>query len=93
MELNVNSASKRVILERCDNGVIMYETDEENNVSSKILYETYFKDGIVNFDTIGYMINDILECLVIPSEEKETNSKLLVFVTRLNPEEPFEGEK
>ena len=92
MELNVKSASKRVILERCDNGVMLYETDDEDNVTSKIVYEIYFKDGMINFSTVGFMINDILECLTIPTEEKETNSKLQVYITRLNPDEPFTGE-
>ena len=93
MELNIKNTSSRVLLEKVDNGVILYEIGDDNTVTSKIVYEMYFKDGILDFDTIGAFMIEILESLKIPAEEIETNRQLGVFITKIDPTKPMIGEE
>lgn len=90
MELNIKNVSSRILLERTDNGVILFEIAEDNTVISKMVYETYYSDGILNFDTVGLLFSDILETLRIPSEEIETNRKIGIYITKLDPNKPGE---
>jgi stress response protein SCP2 len=93
MELKITNPSSRVLLERSDNGLIVYEIGEENIVTSKIVYEMYFKDGILDFESIANFVADTMEILKVPLEEVETNRKMIVAVAKIDPEKPALGEE
>ena len=95
MEITIKNPSSRILLEKADNGVILYEIGEDNVVTSKIIYEMYFKDGIIDFSAIGIFMLEMVESLGIPLEEQETNRKLEIFINPIdgsNEDEPTEGE-
>lgn len=93
MELNIKNTSSRVLLEKTDNGVILYDISEDNTVASKMVYEIYFKDGISNFHSIANMISDIMETMRIPISETSTNRKMEIVVVKIDPQKPALGEE
>jgi hypothetical protein len=92
MEVNIKNPSSRLILEKADNGVILYDVGEDNVVSSKVLYETYFKDGIIDFESIATLMIEVMESLKIPTVEEETNRFLAISVMKIDPEKPALGD-
>ena len=88
MEVTIKNASSRILLEKVDNGVILYDIGEDNTVISKIVYEIYFKDGIIDFENMGIFLEEILETLKLPIFEVETNTVLQFGVTKLDPTKP-----
>lgn len=84
MELTIANNASRLILERSDNGAVLYETNEENFVTSKTVYELYRRDGILNFSSIIDMFSDILELIKIPSEDKNANSRLTISISPID---------
>ena len=93
MEVTIRNVSSRVMLERTDNGVILYDITEKNNVSSKVAYEIYFKDGIIDFHTMANMMLEIMEFLKIPTAEDETNRKLTLSISKIDLDKPSIGEE
>lgn len=93
MELTIKNKSSRLLLERTDNGVILFDVNAENEVTSKVAYEIYFKDGIIDFETMAFMILETMECLNIPTAETETNRKLTLSVSKIDPDKPVPGEE
>jgi len=92
MEVKIKNNSSRVVLERADNGVILYDVGEDNTVSSKMVYELYFKDGILDFHSIANLIVEVMESLKVPLVEEETNRMLFISMTKIDPDKPMEGE-
>jgi hypothetical protein len=92
MELNIKNPSSRVLVEKADNGVILYEIGEDNTVSSRLVYEIYFKDGMLDFEALGNLVNDIFETVKVPTEEVETNRRLGVHISKIDPDKPSLGE-
>jgi hypothetical protein len=88
MEVTIKNTSSRILLERADNGVILYDISEDNSVSSKVLYEVYYKDGIIDFYNIGVLI-EIMESLKVPIAEEETNRRMLITITKIDPNKPM----
>jgi hypothetical protein len=89
MEVTIKNISSRILLERADNGVILYDISEDNSVSSKVLYEVYYKDGIIDFHNIGVLMVEIMESLKIPVAEEETNRRMLITITKIDPDKPM----
>jgi len=92
MEITVKNPASRIILEKVDNGVIFYEVGDDNVVTSKVVYEMYFKNGILDFENMAIFFGEVLESLKIPFEEPETNRKLTIVISKINPEKPVPGE-
>ena len=92
MELNIKMPSSRILLEKVDNGIVLYEIGEDNVVTSKLVYEMYYKDGIIDFDSMGNFMMEIMEFLKIPTFEKETNRQLGIIVTKIDPSKPIPDE-
>ena len=92
MEVTIKNSSSRLILERADNGVILYDVGEDNSVSSKVLYELYYKDGILDFQNMAIMFLEIMESLKIPAIEEETNRALAISIVKIDPDKPILGE-
>jgi hypothetical protein len=92
MELTIKNPSSRVLLEKFDNGVVLYEIGEDNAVISKFVYQTYYKDGMMDFDSVGNLLLDIVEMMKIPMEEPETNRRVVIGVAKIDPEKPVPGE-
>ena len=92
MELKITNSSSRLIIERTDNGVVLYETSEENAVSSKFVYEAYRRDGILNFQSIIHLLSDVLELMKIPSEDTNSNSKMTIVISKIDPDKNEEDE-
>lgn len=93
MEVTIKNTSSRVLLERTDNGVILYDVNEDNIVESKIAYEIYLKDGIIDFHTMAAMMLEVMEFLKIPTAEIETNRVLSLSVVKIDPSKPSLGEE
>ena len=93
MEVTIKNVSSRVLLERTDNGVIIYDVNEENSVVSKVAYEVYFKDGILDFQTMSVMLLETMELLGIPTQEVSTNRQLSMVITKIDPTKPSIGEE
>lgn len=92
MEVTIKNTSSRILLERADNGVILYDINEDNTVLSKVVYEIYFKDGILDFHTAGVLMMEIMESLKIPTHEEETNSRMVISLAKIDPDKPSLGE-
>lgn len=92
MEVTIKNNSSRILLERADNGVILYDISEDNTVLSKVVYEVYFKDGILDFHNIGILMMEIMESLKIPTSEDETNRRIAISLAKIDPEKPSLGE-
>lgn len=88
MELILQNNSTRLILERADNGLIVYDVGEDGVVESKVLYEIYFKDGILDLHHIITMMAELMENLQIPLAEEETNRTIAMGVTKIDPDKP-----
>lgn len=93
MELNIKNTSSRILLERADNGVILYDLGEGDTVISKMLYEVYFRDGVVDFDNMAALLVDIIENLKIPIAEPETNRAMEIYITKIDPDKPALGDE
>lgn len=86
MQVLIKDKTQRLLLEKVDNGVILYDVGEDDAVSSKLLYEVYQRDGAVNFDTIIAMLSDIIAHLQVPLGEEETNTKIVIVKIPLHEE-------
>lgn len=84
MELITTASPSRVLLEKADNGIIVSNLNESDEVTSKFLYEIYYKDGILNYDNIGAFVYAIMDTLFIPIQEPETNRKFEIYVTKID---------
>lgn len=84
MELNIKNTSSRILLERAENGIILYEIGENNSVLTRLVYETHFQDGLLNFEAIAQFMMEALEILKIPGHENETNRKLVIYVQKIS---------
>ena len=91
MELNIKNPGSRILLEKVDNGVLLYEIGEDNVVTTKIVYEMYYEDGILDISSIGSFLIEMLDSLKIPSQETETNQQLKLFIVKIDPDKPMEG--
>ena len=65
---------------------------EDNVVSSSVSYEIYFRDGVVNFESVGVFLLEIVQNLGLPLEEPETNRKLEIMISKIDPSKPVPGE-
>jgi hypothetical protein len=90
MEIKIANNS-RIMLEKVDNGVILYDISSDGEVSSRVVYEIYFKDGSLNFDAIADMFDDVMEDLRLPVSEETTNSKVQLVIVPLDPDKPVTG--
>ena len=88
MEVTIKNTSSRILLERADNGVILYDINEDNTVLSKVVYEIYFKDGILDFHNAGVLMMEIMESLKIPTHEEETNRCMVISLAKIDPNKP-----
>jgi len=88
MELTIKNKSSRVLLERSDNGIILYDLGDDNNVISKLVYEIYYKDGVLDFDNMAIFVEDLMENLKIPTTELETNRTIQIYVEKIDPSKP-----
>ena len=93
MDIKIKNLSSRVILERADNGIILYDVADDNNVSSKIIFETYFKEGVLDFENIANLFMEIMEIMRVPLVEEETNRMLKMTIIKIDPEKPSLGEE
>jgi hypothetical protein len=94
MEVTIKNPSSRLMLERADNGVILYDVGEDNTVSSRVVYEVYFKDGILDFQNMAIMMLEIMESLKIPVAEPETNRTIMISIDKIDPDKPIDmGEE
>lgn len=82
----------KVLVERTDNGIIVSDINEENTVTSKMVYQFYYPDGLLNFETMAQFFSDLLETLKFPTEEDETNSKLEIIIESIDPDTDSEEE-
>jgi hypothetical protein len=90
MEVTIKNPSSRLMLERADNGVILYDVGEDNTVSSRVVYEVYFKDGILDFQNMAIMMLEIMESLKIPVAEPETNRTIMISIAKIDPDKPID---
>jgi len=88
MEFTIKNTSSRLLLERSDNGIILYDLGDDNNVISKIVYEIYYKDGVLDFDNMAIFIEDLMENLKIPTAELETNRTIQFYVEKIDLNKP-----
>ena len=79
------------MLEKVDNGVILYDISSDGEVSSRVVYEIFFKDGSLNFEAIADMFDDVMEDLRLPVSEEITNSKVQLVIVPLDPDKPVSG--
>jgi hypothetical protein len=91
MEIRIANNS-RIMLEKVDNGVILYDISSDGEVSSRVVYEIFFKDGSLNFESIADMFDDVMDDLKLPISEETTNSKIQLIIVPLDPEKPITGE-
>ena len=92
MEIVLKNQNNRLLLEKVDNGVILIEIDENNTVVTKSVYETYYPDGIIDFDKMSHFICTVLEILRIPIIEEETNRMLQLYVEKIDKSKPMIDE-
>jgi hypothetical protein len=85
--------TERVLLERAENGVILYDLDSEGNVKTKVVYEIHYKDGIIDFSKMAYMFFEIAEFLKYSLEDPEANQKLEMYIEKIDKDKPSYGEK
>ena len=90
MEIKIANNS-RIMLEKVDNGVILYDISSDGEVSSRVVYEIFFKDGSLNFEAIADMFDDVMEDLRLPVSEEITNSKVQLVIVPLDPDKPVSG--
>ena len=83
MKLKIRNSSNRTILERTDNGILVYDVNSENEVSSKIAYEIYNHDGSINWNKVAIFFMETLELLRIPSSDNA--EKIVIGVAPINP--------
>ena len=93
MEFTIKNNSSRILLERTDNGVILYDLGEDDTVISKMVYGIYHRNGIIDFESMGAFLSDILENLKFPAEEPETNRAIEFFVVKIDDTKPTLGEE
>jgi hypothetical protein len=86
MEVTIRNESSRILIERIDNGAMIYEVDEQNQVVSKVGYELYFKDGLTDFNTMGIMLSEIMELLGISMRDLSSNRQLNLIISKIDPE-------
>jgi hypothetical protein len=91
MEIKISNNS-RIMLEKVDNGVILYDIASDGEVSSRVVYEIFFKDGTLNFESIADMFDDVMDDLKLPISEETTNSKIQLVIVPLDPEKPMTEE-
>ncbi len=82
------SVNSRIILERADNGIILSELGEDGAVNTKMVYETYYKDGSVDFFSVEELLIDLLEYMKIPTEEPFNNTMLTIEIEKIDESLP-----
>jgi len=93
VEIRIKNINSRIVVERTDNGAIMYDVSEDGEVSSRMSYEMFFRDGAVNFVTISEFFFDVMDSLKIPMLEESSNKKISIVLTKIDPDKPSEGEE
>lgn len=88
MELKIKNNTSRIVLEKADNGIILYDVGDDGVVNSKVVYEIYYKDGIIDFENMVIFILETLESLKIPFIEPETNRMLALGINKIDPDKP-----
>jgi antitoxin component YwqK of YwqJK toxin-antitoxin module len=88
MELKIKNNTSRIVLEKTDNGIILYDVGDDGVVNSKVVYEIYYKDGIIDFENMVIFISETLESLKIPFVEQETNRMLALGINKIDPDKP-----
>lgn len=82
------SVNTRILLERADNGIILSELGEDGVVNTKMVYETYYKDGSVDFFSVEELLIDLLEYMKVPTEEPFNNTMLTIEVEKMDESLP-----
>jgi|688.fasta_scaffold2147876_1 hypothetical protein len=93
MEITIKNLASKALVERTDNGVVFHAVGEDNIVSSSVSYEIYFRDGIVNFESIAVFLLEVIQNLGLPLEELETNRKLEISIKKIDPTKPVPGHE
>lgn len=94
MDISIKSPSSRIMLERTDNGVIMYSISSENVVNAKQVYEIYNREGTIDFHSMGSALTDIIENLNFPFEDQSSNRQIGIYVEFIDAnKEPPEKEE
>jgi hypothetical protein len=84
----LKNTNSRILLERADNGVILSEISDDGTVTSKIVYEIYYSDGIVDLFCVEEFIYDMLEHLKIPTEEPANNMMISLELSKIDESLP-----
>lgn len=92
-KIKIKNISSRVVLEKADNGIILYDISEDNTVSSKLIFETYFKDGVLDFENIAGIFVEVMDIMRIPLSEPETNRMFKLSIEKIDPDKPALGEE
>ena len=93
MEINIKIAGSKLLIEKVDNGILVYEIDENDSVTSKLVYSIYYEDGILDLEAIGEFLMEMLNLLRIPNKDLELNAQLGMFISKLDASKPFLGEE
>ncbi len=91
MEIKIKNLASKVLVERTDNGVVFHMVGDDNIVSSSVSYEIYDRSGIVNFESMGVFLLEMIQNLGLPLEEVETNRKLEIVISKIDPSKPVPG--
>ncbi len=93
MELKVQNNSSRILIEKADNGIIIYDIGEDNVVQSTQVYEIYIKDGRINYSVMSDVFFDVMEMMKFPIFEEDSNTRIEMIIERLDPTKPYLGEE
>ena len=88
----INLNADRVLLERCENGVILYDLDSKGEVKSRVVYEIHFKDGMIDFQKMAYFFYELSEFMGYSLQDKPANLKLEMYVEKIEPDKPSYGD-
>jgi hypothetical protein len=90
MEITIKNPASRILLERAENGIILYEISEDNVVLTRLVYETHYHNGLLNFENIAQFMMESLELLKVPAYEMETDTKLAIIAEKISESEKGE---
>jgi hypothetical protein len=93
MEITIKNLASKALVERTDNGVVFHAIGEDNVVSSSVSYEIYFRDGVVNFESIAVFLLEVIQNLGLPLEEEETNRRMEISIKKIDSTKPIPGEE
>jgi len=88
-QINIQNKCSRLLLERTDNGIILYDVGDDNVVSSKVAYEIFYKDGVLDFENMAVFVYEIFENMKIPVIETESNRALGLTILKIDPDKPM----